>query len=235
MSTLPYQHRSKVLPVISTTPEPLPSGRRGLSPEVVAESQRTRLVDAMILLVTEVGYADVTIAAITSRARTAKRTFYAHFPDREACFLAAYDRGNDRVFEAIGEAVLPFTEPYDRVHAGVGAVLEVLSQNPETARVWLEASVAGPAGIQRRVNTLKQLAQLYTALHQGAPTQEPPPVEPLSTARALSVVGAIELPMSVTLRERGAEALPELLDDLSHSVFTLVYGRPPGYAPPAKR
>lgn len=214
-------------PVVTTTPEPLPSGRRGLDPEAVAESQRTRLLDAITMLCSEVGYQAVTIGAITSRARTAKRTFYAHFPDREACFIAAFDRVDQALFDSIIGAAAEHTDPYPRIRAGVGALLDYLAASPPAASMWVETAAAGGVALDRRNAALNRLADLYQALHRATPTSVAPPLEPLTSERALSVVGAIELPVSVTLRNRGVDALPGLADDLSHSVYTLVYGRPP--------
>ena len=69
----------------------LPSGRHNLPREFVVTSQRDRLLDSMAQACAEKRYAEVSVADIVSRARVSRSTFYEIFPDKEACFLAAYD------------------------------------------------------------------------------------------------------------------------------------------------
>jgi AcrR family transcriptional regulator len=47
----------------------------------------------MIAAVSESGYLAVTIADIVRRARVSRAAFYAHFEDKEDCFLTATGEG----------------------------------------------------------------------------------------------------------------------------------------------
>ena len=87
------------------SPSRLPSGRHGLTRDVVVASQRTRLVDAMAQIVAEKGYPATTVADVVERAGVSRRTFYEQFADKEACFLAAYDAGLEAVLCRVGYAV----------------------------------------------------------------------------------------------------------------------------------
>lgn len=208
-------------------PQPLPSGRRGLDPDEVLASQRTRLLDAMVWLATERGFDAVTIGDLTARARTAKRTFYAHFDDREGCFLAAYAQVDEAAFEVLLAGAVTQTEPLRRIEAGLGALLEHLAERPRDARLWLlESRAAGQRAVAARLQTEHRLAELYLALHaQIAHTLDPP--VPMTRVRALGVVGALDLPMSTVLQEEGAGALPALAGELARAAYTLVYGTAP--------
>ena len=73
-----------------------PSGRHRLPREVVAQSQRERMLEAMIRVVAKKGYAATTIADVTKAAGVSRTTFYELFEDKEACFLAAYDEHGRR-------------------------------------------------------------------------------------------------------------------------------------------
>jgi AcrR family transcriptional regulator len=70
----------------------------------VRASQVRRLRGATIAAVAEAGYAAVTVADIVRRARVSRAAFYAHFADKEDCFLAATREGGklmaDRVVAA---------------------------------------------------------------------------------------------------------------------------------------
>jgi AcrR family transcriptional regulator len=52
----------------------------------------------------EKGYAATTTADIVRHSRVSKWTFYEHFTDREACFLACYAHGGDLSLRAVAEA-----------------------------------------------------------------------------------------------------------------------------------
>ena len=64
-----------------------------------ASETRARILAAMGALVSEKGYATVTIDDLARSARISKRTFYDHFADKEACFLAAYEAAADHVYD----------------------------------------------------------------------------------------------------------------------------------------
>src|SRR6266566_2120574 len=82
----------------------LPRGRSGLPADEVREAQRERLLRAVIAAVGEVGFREVTVADIVRGARVSRAAFYAHFADKEDCFLAATRVGGllmaDRVVSA---------------------------------------------------------------------------------------------------------------------------------------
>ncbi|HLI39793.1 MAG TPA: helix-turn-helix domain-containing protein, partial [Streptosporangiaceae bacterium] len=82
----------------------LPRGRSRLPAPTVRASQRERLLRAVIAAVAEAGYASVTVADIVRRARVSRAAFYAHFTDKEDCFLSATHEGGrlmmDRVVAA---------------------------------------------------------------------------------------------------------------------------------------
>src|SRR6516164_1724305 len=86
----------------------LPRGRSRLPASHVRASQLERLRAATISAVAEAGYAAVTIADIVRRAKVSRAAFYAHFADKEDCFLAATRQGGlllaDRVVSAAKKA-----------------------------------------------------------------------------------------------------------------------------------
>ena len=71
----------------------LPRGRNGLPPETVRAAQRERLLRSVIAAVAASGFSDLTVADIVRGARVSRAAFYAHFADKEDCFLAATREG----------------------------------------------------------------------------------------------------------------------------------------------
>src|SRR3954471_2142733 len=101
--------------------------------EVVAEQapQRARLLDAMIDVVAEKGYAAATVADAVRAARVSRGTFYALFPSKEACFIEAYRRNVALLVERIETAThAEHADWRDRLRAGLRAYLERLAEEP---------------------------------------------------------------------------------------------------------
>ena len=48
---------------------------------------RRRLLEGMAAAIHEDGYRDSTVADVVRHARTSRRTFYEHFPSKQACFV----------------------------------------------------------------------------------------------------------------------------------------------------
>src|SRR3954468_11407076 len=69
----------------------LPKGPHSLTREQVQSSQRQRLLDAVLDVVGEHGYAGATVADITTSAGVSRTTFYEQFSNKQEAFLTAYD------------------------------------------------------------------------------------------------------------------------------------------------
>src|SRR5262245_3026641 len=83
----------------ASAPVPLPRGRHKLGREQVRDSQRERLVRAMLGRVAEQGYADTKIADVVAAARVSPNVFYELFEDKEDCFLEACDEATRDMLE----------------------------------------------------------------------------------------------------------------------------------------
>jgi AcrR family transcriptional regulator len=66
---------------------------------------RRRLLEGMAAAVRECGYRDSTVADVVRHARTSRRTFYAHFPGKQACFVALLREANAAMVRQIAAAV----------------------------------------------------------------------------------------------------------------------------------
>jgi AcrR family transcriptional regulator len=65
------------------------------------EATRTRLIEATLSVVREVGYAHASTRAIAQAAGVAEGTIYRHFPDKASLFFAAVLESNGPVVEWI--------------------------------------------------------------------------------------------------------------------------------------
>lgn len=187
---------------------------------------RERLVYGMVAAVAERGYGPTTITDVVRHARVSRRTFYEHFADKEACFLAAYDTVSDAVLAAIGAAAREATTWEGRVLASVHAYLQALASRPEVARVFtVEILGAGPEALARRRAVLRRFAATIQAEVEAARAAGAP-VPPLGDRAALALTGAIhELVLAALERsgdERHGDGLAALEDDLAAVVSAVL-------------
>jgi AcrR family transcriptional regulator len=146
---------------------PLPRGRHSLSRQAVTDSQRARIIEAMIGAAAERGYAETRVIDVIERAGVSRKTFYELFDDREDCFLAAYDHVFGRLLEAASEGYehqgsgAPWAE---RIRAGLEAFLTLIAEWPEAARfAIIEVLAAGPHALVRRDAAIRQFTQFIDA------------------------------------------------------------------------
>lgn len=218
----------------------LPRGRHAAPREVVAESQRERLLVAMADATAAKGYANVAVADVIERAGVSRRSFYEHFTNKEDAFLAAYDAGVTGLLNAIGEAEEAAAAAADpeggllaRARAGTEVYLQVLADNPAFARTFLiEVLGAGPAALERRdvvhARFAQRLADAFDAIAAGVEGETARPADYVFRA----AVGAIHELVMDTLLKRGAAALPELLGPILEIELRLLSGPVP---PPPRR
>ncbi|WP_051799892.1 TetR/AcrR family transcriptional regulator [Catenuloplanes japonicus] len=153
-----------------------------------AEDARIRVMQGFTTAVAERGYAATTIADIVAAARVSKRTFYEHFPDKEACLLATYQASGDRLEHVLREAGRePGTGWRDRVHALVTAYLSALdAAGPASRTVLVEVQAAGPRAFRLRGEIQQRFATLFSEL-----VATEPELPPLSSPLAIALVGGI--------------------------------------------
>lgn len=150
-------------------------GGHELRREVVLHHQRRRILDAVVELVAERGYRDVSVAAIIKRAGVAKLKFYELFDSKQDAFLAAIDAGLEEAEEAVEEACAPVADPAGRVDAGVDALLAFCAERPALARALIvEAPVLGPELGGRPQRALDAFAPLLARVREAVGEQDLP-------------------------------------------------------------
>ncbi len=209
----------------------LPSGRHRLTREAVQESQRGRLLFAIAQVVAEKGYAATTVADIVDRASVSRSTFYEQFPDKEACFLAAFDFGVEYVLGKMREAWETLDAGDDwraHVRSDLTTYLKVLAAEPAFARaLHVEVLAAGPAALERRAQMFTLFSGRTRASNELARAQEPTLPE-LPAATFAMHTGGLDEMVREWLRTRGPETLPELAEPALAATFALFGDRARG-------
>ena len=207
----------------------LPRGKSRLPLSAVRASQRERLLRSVIAAVSESGYLAVTVAGIVRPARVSRAAFYAHFADKEDCFLTATAEGRDLMIAQVVSATraLPAEACDEEVlRVACRAYLAFLAGEPAFARVfYIHMPTAGPRAVQRLDAALGLFADLNQKWHQRA--REHHPEWPSVPAEAyLALAGAtVELVRSM-VRAGWADALPELEETLVSLHLAVLAARP---------
>jgi AcrR family transcriptional regulator len=152
-------------------------------------------------------------------ARVSKRTFYEHFADKEACFLALYSDSSDEMLALIAAAAAgDGSGAADddaagweaRAGAAARAYFSRLAAEPALTRAaLLEVQAAGPRALALRRDVQRRYARLLIALSTRAAAEEDG-LRPLSPRMATAVVGALNELMLEAVEDDRTAALPEL-------------------------
>lgn len=203
---------------------PLPRGPHSLAREEVLASQRGRMLDAIASVVAAKGYAAATVTDVVGRAGVSRKTFYEHFADKEACFMAAWEAGVQMIFDAVYESQRGVAHEVDRMRLGLRAYLRTLASEPDFARAFLiEVVAAGPAAEARRAQVHERFAELIATQHALARRARPDlPEVPRAICRA--AVGAVNELTSDYVRSGRTAELPDLEETILYLELVLFAG-----------
>lgn len=188
----------------------LPAGRHGLPREFVVQNQRERIVTALVDTVAARGYNATTVAHITKAAAVSRRTFYEHFDDKEACFLAAYEMVTEHIRASMRAAAEVFEEWPQKVRAALATMLRFFAGEPDLARLCMIEPVAAGGEIAARHRASMQ--GMVEILKAGRPEHSGDHPLPEATEEAL-IGGIVSLIVREISADRGAK-LESLLPDL---------------------
>jgi AcrR family transcriptional regulator len=181
-------------------------------PRPAAAGHRARLTKGLAAAIAEKGYAAVTIADVVRIARVSKRTFYEHFADKEACFLALYAETSDELIELIATSAATAPGSWEeRIEAAARAYFERVAGEPELIRAaLLEIQAAGPRARELRREVQRRYADQLRAFSDAAAAEGA--VRALTPALATAVVGGLNELMLEAVEAGRAERIGELAD-----------------------
>lgn len=192
--------------------EQLPRGRHRLTREEVMASQRGRMLAAMADAVAEKTFSRTTVTDVVKRAGVSRETFYEHFADKEACFLAAFEGATAGVISAISEefAHTELEEGGSRADAfrrALTVYLETLASEPAVAQTFLvEVFAAGLEARERRAAVLQRFTDTVAGM-LGARTDD-------ERFACEALVGAVSSMVTQRVSVGNAASLPELVDPI---------------------
>jgi AcrR family transcriptional regulator len=176
---------------------------------------RDKLVEAMVWVSATHGYSAATVERVRLQAGKSRRTFYQHFDNREACFVAALEHGFELLRTALAACCTEQDTSAERLRAAAWEAIRLIDDEPALARMCVvEALAAGPAALHARRQALDRLAAMIQHL-SGA--------EHPGIARALLSASLDRLHDELT--SPGARIDPEqLYQEVAYPCLVLVCG-----------
>lgn len=184
----------------------------------MTESQRQRILQAMIEVVSERGYPETRVVDVIGVAGVSRKTFYELFSSKEDCFLAAYDAITALLMDSMarGLAAVADRSWEDQVSALLGEFLRFLAAEPAFARMCIvEVLGSGAAGLARRDAAIEAFFPVVDQIPRSQPGAE----RWLSELTPMFVTGGILEVVYAAIRRGEADSLPDLEPDLTRLAF----------------
>ncbi len=191
-----------------------PSGTRRLPAELISAVQRERVLAAMHSATAELTYREVSVQDVLDRAGVSRPTFYEHFENKDACFLAAFDSAAARLRERLERAALPGENWRQRLRLSLEELLAFVAEDPDAAMsLIVDARAACPEALTRRDSLLDHFAAcLDDQVRAECPLDDEAP----SPIAAAGIVGGIEALLYSRLNRGEADKLESLLPSLMY-------------------
>jgi AcrR family transcriptional regulator len=190
-----------------------PSGIRSLPSDLVSAIQRERLLAAMLRATAQLGYRELSVQDVLERAGVSRPTFYEHFENKEACFLAAFDTAAARLRERLETAGEGGETWRERLRSALEELLRFVNEEPDAAMALIvDARAACPPALLRRDELLDHFAScLDTQVRAESPGGGTP-----SAIAAAGIVGGIEALLYSRLNRGETEGIESLLPSLMY-------------------
>ncbi|HEU4682193.1 MAG TPA: TetR/AcrR family transcriptional regulator [Gemmatimonadales bacterium] len=190
-----------------------PSGIRSLPSDLVSAVQRERLLAGMLRATAELGYREVSVQDVLDRAGVSRPTFYEHFENKEACFLAAFDSAAARLRKRLETAGEEGEDWRQRFRLSLEELLRFVAEDPDAAMsLIVDGRAACSDALERRDELLDHFASCLDAQVRA----EADPANAPSAIAAAGIVGGIEALLYARLNRGEAGDIQALLPSLMY-------------------
>lgn len=163
----------------------------------------------MIQAVGEQGYLATTVADVIASAGVSRKAFYEHFPNKQECFLQAFDMVITTGLLQAAEAYRGTESLQQDAEAAIQVLFEHACTNPLAIRlVMIEVGAVGPEGVARRERHMSAYEEIIGRSLRIKATQQ---AEPRPILRTL-VGGMNEVLYAVIQSRRRAQQRAVVLD-----------------------
>ena len=164
---------------------------------------RRRLLDGMAAAIRRGGYPETTVADIVREARTSRRTFYAHFADRQECLIALLRESNQRTIARIESSVDPRAPWETQVRQAIEAWIAAVQADPPVTLSWIrDVPALGERARQLQRETMAAFVVLIQTL-TDTPELRSAGVLPPTQQMAIVLLGGLRELIATTVEDGG--------------------------------
>jgi AcrR family transcriptional regulator len=180
----------------------------------LATGFRRRLLDGMAAAIRRGGYAETTVADIVREARTSRRTFYAHFADRQECLMALLNEANDKTIARIDRAVDPHAPWETQVRQAIEAWIADVQADPPITLAWIREVPALGTGARRLQREAMDAFVVLIRRLTDTPELRAAGVRPPTRQAAIILLGGLRELIATTVEDGGD------IDDLTETAVS---------------
>jgi AcrR family transcriptional regulator len=194
--------------------EPLPRGRHKLTASAVRESQRARIVRAMLECVGRDGYEATTVPRVVATARVSRNAFYEFFEDKADCFIAVCDQTSQELLADLLE--LASEENWvEAMRKGAHRYLLWWQERPTIASAYLlSLPTVGERALRQRERHYAAFRAVFEDLGRRARAEQPE-LGPLGELVPRVLVLAITELVAEEVRAGRTASLSDLSDEVA--------------------
>jgi len=188
--------------------------------ELVTSSKRERILAGMLEAVGSSGYDGASVRTVLDLTGLYRQAFYDNFPDKDACYLEAFDYGVERFEAMVVEAAAGQSTWQGKLRAGLAALLGALDSDPDVGRALIvEVHAAGQEALERRAEVMKRIAEFIDSAREfSSEDDSPPPIAPEG------IVAGIHAIVHARLATGASDGFRELLPEFMYFAVLPYFG-----------
>jgi AcrR family transcriptional regulator len=153
------------------------------------DAQHDRLLEGLAASIREKGLARTQLSDIVRHARASRRTFYNHFPDKDACFVELQDKVSREALAQVAAAIDPEASPGEQIDQGVDAYLSALAADPALTVTFYKPGLSEQI-VRAQTESVESYAQLIAGITE-ANAKRDPGLATLSVTQAFMLVSGL--------------------------------------------
>ena len=192
--------------------------------ETLVALRRQQILDAAAPVFAKHGYGNTDVQFVADALQVGKGTVYRYFPSKEALFLAAVDRGMQRLTERFEAEVHTIAEPMERMEHAIRVYLGFFQEHPEYVELLIQERAEfrdrkKPTYFEHRDAHVHRWHELFRSLIADGRVRDIP-VERIADVLSDLVYGTMFTNYFVA-RHKPIEAQAEhILDIVFHGILT---------------
>lgn len=196
---------------------------RPVDPDLAAR-RRNQILDAAAGIFAQSGYGGTDLQVVADTVGVGKGTIYRYFPSKRQLFLAAADRGMQRIREAVDAAIAPVADPLGRIATALATYLGFFDEHPEFAELLIQERAVfkdrkKPTYFEHREANVGRWRQLYMDLIADGRVR-PMPVDRITNVISNLAYGTMFTNFFAGREKPLTEQAGEIVELVFHGILT---------------